>query len=87
MRCDGPYSLKPLRPGVGYAFSIFRSAKLRKQMRPATALFCFAASPAPSRRKLVRFPGYAAACCTAAMTGGRLWNEPSFMIPSSRLWS
>ena len=65
MHCDGPYSRKPLRQreraSVGYAFAsayaLFRSAKLRKQMRPATALFCFAASPAPSRRKLVRFTG------------------------------
>ena len=30
MRCDWPYSLKPLRRSVGYAFSVFRS------VRPAT---------------------------------------------------
>ena len=46
MRCDGPYSRKPLRQreraSVGYAFAsayaLLRSAKLHKQMRPATAL-------------------------------------------------
>ena len=30
-RCGGPYSLKPLRQGVGHAFSVFPS------VRPATA--------------------------------------------------
>ena len=38
MRCGGPYSLKPLRQreraSVGYAFSAFRSAKLRSRCGP-----------------------------------------------------
>ena len=46
MRCDWPYSLKPLRRSVDYAFSVFQSVRASHS-----------AVSTPSRRKLVRFPG------------------------------
>ena len=46
MRCDGPYSRKRGNASISFRFDsanalarkLFRSAKLHKQMRPATAL-------------------------------------------------